>query len=204
MTPAVRPETRVRTEPLAALKQVSRDLSASNYKVVYEIHGSDRDTGALDGTLTLATKQPKQLFGISGKLGNDSGTFLVINDGANAFLCIEGRGDKACLKTHSVADAPIPLPSVLNIDDVLQDIASQPGVQVREVAGQQIAGHDGRCFEVEANAGHGTICVDEQDGVVLLVDGDFQGSAFSMRLSEYEPDPEDSLFLPPYTVTELP
>lgn len=193
-----------RTDPLVALRKATNNLADATYRVVYDIEGSDRDAGGLDGTLTIATRDDKQAFGISGKLGNDSGTFLVINDGTAGYLCIKGQGDSGCLKIPSIGSTPMPLPSVMTIDEVLQRVIDSTDLDVSEVDGRTIAGRDGRCFEVAAGSGTGLVCVDETEGLVLLIDGKFSRSTFRMTLREYSSNPSDDEFVPPYRVTELP
>lgn len=193
-----------RTDPLVALRKATNNLADATYRVVYDIEGSDRDTGGLDGTLTIASHGDRQAFGISGTLGNDSGTFLVINDGTAGYLCIEGQGDSGCLKVPAVGSTPIPLPSVMTIDDVLQRVIDSTELDVTEVAGRTIAGRDGRCFEVAASGGKGLVCVDEAEGLVLLIDGEFGGSTFRMTLRDYSDNPSDDEFEPPFPVIQLP
>lgn len=216
-TPAAVPPTSTATAPARPsgtavpgldgrqlMRDASNRLQTATYRLVYEIKGSDPDVGEIDGTLTVSSRTPRQAFGISGRIGGDTGTFMVIQDANLAYLCVEGQGDSACLKTDSNQQAPIPLPAVLSFDETFKRLAESPGTTAREVAGQTIAGRAGRCFEVAGNEGNGLVCLQESDGLVLLLDGQFGGNQGTLRLKEYIPTPSDRDFEPPYQVVELP
>lgn len=187
--------------------QLLRNASArlaGTYRLVYQIKASDAEAGEIDGTLTVAARPPQQRAGISGKIGGDQGSFIVIQDGAGGFMCIEGQGDSTCLRTQSNGQSPIPVPSVLSFEKILQRIAQAPGGNVREVAGQTVAGRPGRCFEVRTSDGSGLVCVQESEALVLLVDGQFGGTRVNLQLREYTTSPGDAEFAPPFPVVELP
>ena len=188
----------------ALMRSASNRLQSETYRLVYEIKGSDPDVGDIDGTLTVSSRAPRQAFGISGRIGGDTGTFMVIQEANLAYLCVEGQGDSACLKTESNEQAPIPLPAVLSFDEAFKRLADSPSTTAREVAGQTIAGRAGRCFEVSGDEGNGLVCIQETDGLVLLMDGQFGATRGALRLKEYVPAPSDRDFEPPYEVIELP
>lgn len=197
-------QARTREDTLDALRLAATYMKTSTYKAVYGLDGSDNNTGKIEGTLTLASEGDKNLFGISGSIGPEDGSFIVITNGGDAFLCIEGQGDSACLKTHAPRDAVIPLPAVISVDEILDKAVNTPDVLTREVESRTIAGRDGRCIEVVAEGvGMGVICLDEQDNLVLLIEGHFWGSKFNMQLQEFA-EPTDRDFDPPFMVTELP
>ncbi|MCC7366685.1 MAG: hypothetical protein IT303_20170 [Dehalococcoidia bacterium] len=189
---------------LSLLRDATANLEEATYKLVYELTGEDDGTGALDGTLTIAADPPRQLMGISGSLGGEEGSFMILNDGTDSFLCVDFDGEQSCIKGTGSVTSAIPLPSIVSIEDSLDEIAGAPDVEVKEVAGQEIAGRDGRCFEVTSSEGTGLVCIDEGDGIVLLVDGEFGGSSGTLRLREYTDNPAASDFEPPYPVTEIP
>jgi len=199
-----RPPRRSAVDGAELLRQASRQLGETTYKTTYDLNGTDPGLGALTGTLTIASDGPKGYLGVTGKLGGADGSFIAIHDGTANFLCIEGGGDSACLKTDAHEASPLALPSVLELEQLLDRLAHQPDVDVREIGGERIAGRDGRCFEVGAQPGNGRVCVGESDNLLLLVDGYFHGADFEVRLKEFDPAPGPGDFEPPFPVTEIP
>lgn len=199
---ATKEATRSSNDGLAALQKAAKDLSKLTYKVSYEISGTDAQTGKIAGTFTLASKPPKSLFGISGDFGQGEGTFLVIDDGTSSFLCTESDGEKSCLKSKSSGAGATELPTIFSVDDLMKSIGDDSTASVKEAQGQKIAGKDGKCFDVKSKEGDGMICF-SSDGLVLLIDGQFEGSRITLKAKEASGSPTDKDFEPPYPVIDL-
>lgn len=196
------PQARPNTNGAELLRAASNALARDAHKLTYELRGKEPGLGDVNGTLTLASRDRQERIGLTGDLGGDQGSFIAIHSGPANFLCIEGRGDSACLKTKADEAAPLQVPSVFKLEGLLDRLANAGG-DVREVGGQQIAGYDGRCFEAGSQSGNGLVCIAEAENLVLLVNGHFQGADFEVRLQEYT-QPTDADFEPPFPVTELP
>lgn len=204
VAPSPRTSPRWRINGADLLRETSDVLAFATYKTVFELNGREPGLGDVSGTVTIARGEDARHLGVSGNLGGAEGSFIAIQRPDANFLCIKGQGDSACLKTGSNAASPLPLPSVLELQPLVEGLANQPDSIVRELEPQQVAGRDARCFEVGAQPGRGTLCVDVELPMVVLVEGHFRGAEFEMRLKEYEPVPGPEDFEPPFPVAELP
>lgn len=189
-------------EGLDSLREFVQGLGQQKYKLVYEMTGTDPKSGKLTGTLTMAADPPKQLLGLAGDIGGKQATFVLLNDGSASYVCVDAEGRQRCLKGQSAGKTTIPLPGLTNVDQLLKRVSSDTGANVKPVKDQQIAGRTGKCWEIEGTEGKGTFCVDAKDGTLLLMDGNFGGSAFAMKAKTVGL-PVEADFAPPYRVVEL-
>jgi hypothetical protein len=189
-----------KSDGLSALRNVAQNSNQTTYRVVYDIEGMDPSSGEISGTLTLAAKPPKQLFSLSGEFAGEESTLTMIDDGESSFLCIETEGNQSCLRSPSGGGGSIPLPTILEVEELIETLADDKDATVREVRGQKIAGRDGKCFEIQSREGEGTVCIDEKDGILLLLDGTFDGARITLRAAEIAGAPSDSDFEPPFPV----
>lgn len=184
-----------------ALKQLAADITSATYKVVYDISGNDHE-GALAGTFTLAADDDRQLLGFEGKVGVLEGHFVVIEDADASYLCIDGQGQKACLKSKPGAASPVPLPTAFSVDTLLDELSKAPGLTVTAAGKEKVAGEDAHCWDVASEGGKGHLCVGDDDGVLLSLDGEFEGAKLSLKAREVgEPGPGE--FEPPYPIVDL-
>lgn len=168
--------------------------------MVYEIEGGDAASGEIRGTLTLAAEPPKQLFSMSGVFAGEETSLTIIDDGESSFLCFDAAGSKSCVRSASGGSDTVPLPTFLEVEDLLDMLADDGTATAREVDGQQIASRQGRCFELSSTEGIGLVCIDTADSVLLLLEGTFASLTFTMRAVEIEDAPSAADFEPPYPI----
>lgn len=193
--------TPVPLRPEELLKKLARGTSETGYKVEYDLRGNDAE-GPMNGTLTLAANRTSRLAAFSGSIGQMEGDFLLIEQPEAKFLCINGQGQKACLKSRADSPSPIPLPQTFALAEVLQRATDDPETKVRDAGRERVAGRNARCLEVTAPSGHGRVCADEGPGAILRYEGDFEGAQTSMRAKNAAPAVNKD-FEPPYPVTDL-
>lgn len=187
---------------LDSLRRFAESLGQDTYRLVYEMTGSDAKGQELEATLAMSADPPRQSIGLSGEFEGKKAAFILINDGKASYVCAETDGLRRCLKGQSLATSTIPLPALLDVESLIERVSADTGAKVKPAKDQRIAGQDGKCWEIEGAEGKGTFCVSEKDGVLLLMDGDFDGASFTMKAKEIgQPSAKD--FEPPFRVVEF-
>lgn len=186
---------------LSLLQRVAENAGRTTYRVVYEIEGGDPDSGEIRGTLTMAADPPKQLFSLSGLFAGEESTLTIIDDGESSYLCFDAEGNQSCLRSGSGGSETVPLPTFLEVDELIGTLARDGDTTAREVQGREIAGRDARCFEIASSEGDGLVCIAKDDAVLLLIEGTFEGAVFNMRAVEIADAPTAADFEPPYPVS---
>ncbi|MCZ2108927.1 MAG: hypothetical protein LC118_05080 [Dehalococcoidia bacterium] len=190
-----------------AFREATSNLKNNPYKAVYSISQTDSAGTTKSGTLTLIQKGQKSYFGGTGPMFDASaGSFAMIDDGTNTYICTSDRN--VCLKTKSNGGAggAAAIVAAFAPDKLLQKLDTQ-GATVREIAGQTIAGRSAKCYSVTDQKGTGTACVDVKSGLLLSVEGNdlsTAGAKLTMKATAVDTSPADSAFDPPYPVQALP
>ncbi len=199
---------------LADLQNASKHLDAIDFKVTYESSMADSKGTPTVGSMTMAHKGKKNLIVIDGGfLGgvsgdNSTGKTTIIDDGTSTFFCTSQQ--KTCIKSKAGGTATNPLIGFADSfrADNLVKTFSKNGYEVKSVAGQKIAGRDGKCYEGKGPDGSGTICLDSKTGILLLIDGTStvagQKVKTVLKAKEATDSPSDADFNPPYPVQSIP
>jgi hypothetical protein len=182
-----------------ALRRAGEKLRNSSYRATYEFKGTDPDSGDIDAVLVVGSKPPKRFFSLSGTFEGERGTIIAIDDGETNFLCFDQDGEQGCLKTGGAAGVP----SILSVDTFADELLSDPSTRVARADGQTIAGRRADCFDIAGSGTEGKVCVSQQDGHILLMEGTFDGVETQMRLRDLSGAPPDSDFEPPYEVVQF-
>lgn len=196
------PKSSPALDGLDSLRRFAESLGQDTYKLVYEMTGSDSKGKQLEATLAMSADPPKQSVGLSGEFEGKKAAFILINDGKASYVCAESDGLRRCLKGQSLANSTIPLPALLDVESLVDRVSADTGAKVKPAKDRRIAGLDGKCWEIEGAEGKGTFCVSEKDGVLLLMDGDFDDASFTMKAKEVgQPSAKD--FEPPFRIVEF-
>jgi hypothetical protein len=179
------------------LKQIAKDMQSKSYKVTYDLKGD-----GISGTLTWASKPPKQYVAIEGIAS--LGSFISITGDTDAYFCASGSGtEKTCVKSPATASGSgAGNPFAINLDDLIRQVAGGAGTTVTDGKGQTIAGRAAKCYDIKSRDSAGSMCVDEKDSIILLVDGTFGGTKLGITAKSLSTDVSDADFTPPYRVVE--
>lgn len=200
-----------RGESLAALQKAAQAFQATSYHLVYDMEWYDPYLGASTATMTFDALNGA--YAMAGTMTSDNGDgpetwqIHVIDDGTDAYLCMGIAGlppeDSTCMKTPSTGTLDADMGLSLDIEALLDEALAGSGVEVAEVEGRTIAGYEGRCFQVETEEADLLICVNEAEGLPLLVEGKDGDGTGHMILREFSHEPPADAFIPPYPVTDL-
>lgn len=204
---ATKSATSTSSNPAQDLQQAASNLKNNPFKVVYDMSQTDSSGKTTTGTLTLIQKDKKSYVGGTGDTFGASGTFALIDDGTNSYLCTASP-QKACIKTKSTGGAggAAAIAAAFAPDKILAKL-NKSGATVKQVANQTIAGRDAKCYTVTDSGGTGTGCIDAKANLLLLADGNnltTEGTKTTMKATEVNTSPADNEFEPPYPVQSLP
>ncbi len=195
---------------LSDLQKASKDLKVIDYHVSYDSTITDASGSPSSGSITMSHKGNKSLMAIDGTFGGSPQKVIIIDDGTSTFVCTDQGGQKTCLKTKSGGTAPNPFLGLTNAfkADTLVSAFSKDGWDVKSIAGQKIAGRDAKCYSAKGPDGSGTVCLDSQNGMLLLLDGtntvNGKEQKTNFKAKEATDSPPDADFNPPYPVQSLP
>lgn len=182
---------------LGRFRQAAENLETSTFHVVYEMQSA-----SMDGTFTLASKPPDSLVGIEGTFDGEEGTMLIVTKEDFLYFCTDSTGEQGCIKMKSGDTSAFPLPTLIDVGDIVASAASVPGAEVKKVDGEEIAGIDADCYEYSSGSDEGKICVG--DDQLLLMQGTFSGQQVSLRVQEITTDPgKVEIEVPDWPVTDL-
>lgn len=186
------------------LGQLLSKASQAQFQATYEVKVSD---GPDKATVTLVIKAGKSAFTIKA----EDLEVTVIDDGQSSFLCgdlgglVGGRGGKACYKSPRNQAGPgselIGAFQGLNPSELVEELGA--GANVQRDGSQTIAGRKASCFKVSSPEGQGRICLDESLGVVLLIEGKFDGEDGTFKATKFSDKVSDDAFKPPYGVKDI-
>lgn len=182
----------------SAFRDLTEDRGAEDVAVSYNLKTA-RDGETRTGTWRTVQDPPKSLVFFAFD-GSNGGKFWIIDDGESSTICFETDDEPGqCLKTGDSSLADSLVPSVVDVDETFEKADDAP--DLREVAGQTIAGRSARCFEFDdpESSEVGTICLDSGDGTLLLLKGD----SVEMIATEVSSSIPNDAFEPPFTVRDL-
>ncbi|MGK2966799.1 MAG: hypothetical protein ACSLFM_14520 [Tepidiformaceae bacterium] len=187
----------------AAAAAANRD----SFYASYEMRFIDAEGVESTGTMTLAAKKPLELFRMVLVEEEGESDIAIIQDGETSTICIKDLEDEgSCLLTPGDAeDSPFgSLTSIFtSTDELLDEITAEDDVEVTPAGSKRVAGLDADCYDVKDSTGEGTVCIAEDESLVVEMVGTFEGEETEFRLTEYSDDPDDDVFEPPYEVTSL-
>lgn len=191
-------------EPRDALARAVDSFSYQPFRATYLVTMEERGLGNVGGTLTIAAKGARSRATLEGTYAGHDGAVAVAREPGADYLCIDGQGQQACLKTKPETLSPVPLPVALELPAMVQALADDPSATFTPVNGYRTAGRSGHCWKATGNNVAATVCVADGDGTLLMYDGALRGARGSIRLKEFEKSASDGDVKPPYGVTELP
>jgi hypothetical protein len=167
---------------------LSEGVEDRTYRVLYNItslvEGEENE-----GTWEIQQDPPRSSSSIFYG-GDEPATFSFIDDGTDTYTCIEAGDEGQCLRGSLGSDiAPI------DPDEAADELE---GKNVQEIDGREIAGRDARCFEYTGDTDEesGVICVDEDTGVMLLL----QSGDVLIEATEFGTGVDDDAFEPQFEV----
>lgn len=184
-------------DALAKLRETAANLDTQTYRVVYDMTGT-----GIDGTFTLASNPPTQMFSIEGTVEGQSGTLMIISDDESTHVCTDFGGSQQCLKIAAGDQSSLPftLPDTFRTDKLAEQVLDVPGVSVNDAGSREIAGVNADCYDVSSDQGDSTFCVG--NNTLLLIDGSYEGQQFHMEATEYTDNP-GPIEVPDWPVTDL-
>ncbi len=161
------------------------------------------------GSFELAQKPPKVLFRIelegapaADVLGGIFAGFTVIDDGTDTYLCFKADNVGMCLKGESDS-GDVDVSEFLALGDVDEMVLQDPDVELEKVDGRKVAGIDSDCWRAASQQFEGLFCLGKEQPILTYVEGAVEGEQFILELEEYGTNVPDSLFEPPYPVSEF-
>lgn len=187
--------------PLKDIQGAGNALKTSNLKLTYDMTQTDSDGKVTKGSLSMSQKDKESYFKLVGDIGTgENGTFIVIDDGTNTFICTE-QPTKQCIKSTSSGSGSII--DAFQPGNIADELTANGG-SYKQVGDQTIAGRGAKCYKGSDETGSGTVCIDKKSGVLLSVDAtQTDGSKVNMKATEVG-SASDSDFKPPYNVISLP
>ena len=192
------------SNPLAELQNAGSSFKNGNFKITYQLTETDKAGKTTTGTMAIAIKAGKSSFTIAGGLSGGQGSFTVIDDGTNSFICTV-QPQKQCLKSKSTSTGTAAtFLTAFQPDNIIKQITASGGT-VKQVGDQTIAGRGAKCFEGQDSSSQGTVCIDKKDNVLLSAEGTTSdGSKSKFVATQVGGSPSDSDFTPPYPVQSIP
>lgn len=161
------------------------------------------------GSFELAQKPPKVLFRIelegapaADLLGGIFAGLTVIDDGTDTYLCFKADNEGMCLKGESDS-GDVDVSEFLALGDVDEMVLQDPDVQLEKVDGRKVAGIDSDCWRAVSQQFEGLFCLGKEKPILTYVEGTVEGEQFILELEEYGTNVSDSLFEPPYPVSDF-
>jgi hypothetical protein len=131
---------------------------------------------------------------------------VIINQDASYFCAVElNDGEDACLEFpggEDIGDLGIPFGEIF-VDLITG--ADEGGIEISDTDDQEIVGVDADCFLVTSDDidGEALVCLSDENGVPLLIQGEAEGDEFLLEAVEVSEDVSASDFEPPYPVDEF-
>ena len=188
---------------LAAVVSAASALSGENsYKVTYQIKSEGGSDGVLNGTFTLASDPPRQLFRIQGTFDGEELNMTMITDEDSTILCVEGDEPGVCFSLGVAGASPIPMPAFFDAPTFIGTFTTADGVNVSPAGSDNIAGQSATCYNVNSDEGDAKICVADDGGQLLSVQVQDGEMTFEMIVIEFG-SPSDDDFEPPFAVIDF-
>lgn len=172
-----------------------------SYEVEYDAELDEED---YSGTLTLGRSGDKELFSIKLNEAEGESELTLITGPDSTITCQVEAGDGAeplCIEVAGAGGAFADLAGLfVTADEVLGEFVAEDGARATKAGAKRIAGLDTQCYDVSDNTGKGTVCIAEDENIMASIDGEFEGAKTKFTLVEYDSDPDDSVFEPPYEV----
>ncbi|GBD23736.1 hypothetical protein HRbin29_01406 [bacterium HR29] len=210
-TPAGRTPTSERGDGASAVEELRARVSEQRERTLrmrYALRGSFEGQ-EIKGSFELAQKPPKLLFRMdlegapdSDMLGGAFAGFTVIDDGTDTYLCFKADTQGMCLKGESDT-ANVDVSELLALGDVSELVLQDPDVKVEEAGSRKVGGIDSDCYRAVSQQFEGLFCLGKEQPVLTYVEGTVEGEQYTLELEEYGTDVPDSLFEPPYPVSDF-
>ena len=188
---------------LAAVVSAASALSGENsYKVTYQIKSEGGSDGVLNGTFTLASDPPRQLFRIQGTFDGEELNLTMITDEDSTTLCVEGDEPGVCFSLAAAGASPISMPEFFDAPTFIGTFTTADSVNVSPAGSDNIAGLAATCYNVNSDEGDAKICVADDGGQLLSVQVQDGEMTFEMVVIEFG-SPSDGDFEPPFPVIDF-
>lgn len=179
---------------------LTRKFGGATFKATYELSGSGLGEVA-DGTMTWYKKGDSMRIDMEIEVEGEQFGTIIITRPDQSYFCtrIPALGDEgSCMEEPGE-----PAEGVGEVIGDLDDLLSDPEVDVESTGGRKIAGEDADCFAVSTFGldGETEVCVSE-DGVPLSMSTTVEGAEILMEATDFSRDVSDDDFEPPYPVGE--
>jgi hypothetical protein len=180
-----------------AVARMGEKTNQTTYAVRYTIDGSDNE-GSYTGTMYIQADAPRRVF--HWEFGDVVRHFVF--DGETEFDCQSGDGQpEVCWPRTEREFPPPPYGDLSHMASLFQ---SDGSTDASEVGGRTIAGRQARCFRLATAGPHNefeaTLCVWEEKGVILLLQGDLPNFHGVLQATEASERVDPSAFTLPFAV----
>lgn len=184
-------------DPLEDLRGALEDQRTARVEYTFEAGGSS-------GTIIQTQMPGFQKIELADANADGEGTVILIQTADAQYICTETPGEEgACLESPAGSESIFGDIFLFDAGSTLEELVNDDTVDIEEVDGRAIAGYDAKCYIVTEDTGEGEICISEDEGVVVLMDGTFEGEQTKIELVSLSDDVSESDFEPPFPVTSL-
>jgi len=194
-----------------AVEELRARLAAQQQQTVrirYAMRGTVQGQD-VRASVEVAQKPPKLYVaftfegsGIPSDLGGLFGGFVVINDGTTSYLCFKADSEGMCLKGEGDT-AQLDVNEFMNLFSADELALQDPDVQLEKVDGRRVAGIDSDCWRATSLQFDGLFCIGKEKPLLTYLEGTVEGESAVIELDEYSSNVPDSLFEPPYPVSDF-
>lgn len=194
-------------DPREVLAASVQEMNKEAYYLEYALDFPDDDVAS--GTLVLAQRGSDKAVRV---LAND-GEFAVFSVAGEGFFCVGGTMpggsstiESACYSSDENDDDSTGDLNGFFFDStsIMDEIAGDKDAEITDAGDRKVAGLDVRCLDISRPGDDaGTICIAKDTGLLVLIEGEFDGEPGRIELVAAR-EPADSDFKLPYDVVDSP
>lgn len=195
-------------DPREALAASVQEMNEESYYLEYELDFPE-DEAAASGTLLLVQR------------GDDTAVRVLADEGEFAIFAIEGEQYFCFGAKPPAEDSPIEAGCYRGDDEddlssgdlngvffdstsIMDEIVGDEDARISDAPDRTVAGLEARCLDIEGPGNDaGTICIAKKTGLLVLIEGEFDGEPGRIQLVNAR-EPSDSDFELPFDVLDGP
>ncbi|MFN0148245.1 MAG: hypothetical protein ACKVT1_17225 [Dehalococcoidia bacterium] len=183
------------------LKKLSAEAGKKTFSANYDMDVVNTDKSVTKRKITVAYKSPKLYTQLETTDGpkDELGSFIIIDDGKNSFLCSGSGSGKACIKSKSDGTAE----DFFSLNSLIGDVEEK--TVVTKLKDETIAGVASKCFNIKDSTTEGVACFGKDNGIMTRADQTDGTGKTTIKATKISTNVDDKQFEPPkdYVVTDL-